>query len=520
MNIAAVLSLQARERGDSPALIETHHGRDRVLSFRALESAVTRVAGRIESEGIRAGDRVLILHPMSAALYVFLIALFRIGAVAIFLDPSAGRRHLDRCLRIAPPNAFFGSAKAQWLRLWIPRLRRVSIVFCPTRVPGTVRISLEEKGLESSAIAFADNGTPALITLTSGSTGEPRAALRTHGFLLAQHRALKASLGHHAGVMDLTTLPVFVLANLASGVTSVIPDADLRRAGRVDPGPVLRQCKRLPIATTAASPAFVSRLVEECDKTRTCLQGLKKVFMGGAPVFPEDMQQARETFPNAEIVAVYGSTEAEPMAEVSLSSIGAADFEAMSQGRGLLAGKPVDSVHLRVIQNGWGRAIGSMNEDQFGAMCLKHEVVGEIVVSGDHVLTSYLDGAGDSETKFQAGGRVWHRTGDLGWMDGQGRLWLMGRAGAAIQDERGVLYPFAVECAARQIPGIRRAAVLAVNGRRVLAVEGHPAAARDAIQSRLAWARIDEMRVLRSIPMDRRHNAKVDYVELRRVLSK
>ena len=186
---------------------------------------------------------------------------------------------------------------------------------------------------------------------------------------------------------------------------------------------------------------------------------MERVFMGGAPVFPEDLRRAREVFPNAEITAVYGSTEAEPIAEVALSSISQCDFDAMEAGCGLLAGAPLNSIDLRIVRNRHGEPIPALDPSQFRACWVESGAVGEIVVSGDHVLTGYLNGEGDSETKFCACGKMWHRTGDLGRLDPSGRLWLMGRASAAIEDERGVIYPFAVECAARQISGIRRAAI-------------------------------------------------------------
>ena len=519
MNVAEVLHEQAAQRGESPALIETVRGRDRELGFRALESAASRIAGFLDGAGIHAGDRVLILHPMSIELYAFLIALFRIGAVAMFLDPSAGREHVERCLRLAPPKAFFGSPKAQLLRLWIPALRRVARSFCSTHVPGATRVSLIA-GPQLAAIAPAEEGTPALITFTSGSTGEPKAALRTHGFLLAQHRAMRAALQLRAGTFDLTTLPIFVLANLASGVTSVLPDADMRRPGFISPRPVLGQLQRLPIRTMAASPAFVACLTGECRRQSLRIECMERVLMGGAPVFPDDLRRAREVFPNAEITAVYGSTEAEPIAEVALSSISPRDFDAMEAGCGLLAGAPLHSIDLRIIRNRWGEAIPALDPPQFHESMVEPGAVGEIVVSGDHVLTGYLNGEGDAETKFRSGGKVWHRTGDLGRLDPSGRLWLMGRASASVEDERGVLYPFAVECAARQISGIRHAAIAGVDGRRILAVEADSRHAVDGLRGRLAWAKLDEIRWVRAIPVDNRHNAKVDYVALRRLISK
>lgn len=520
MNIAEVLHQQLSRRGESPALIETRHGRDRVVTFRAFERATARLAALLEHKGIRAGDRVLILHPMSIELYAFLIALFRIGAVAMFLDPSGGREYVERCLRIAPPKAFFGSAKAQLLRVWIPELRRVERTFCSTHAPGATRISLDIDGPEMETIAPALESTAALITFTSGSTGEPKAALRTHGFLLSQHRAMQAALQLQAGAFDLTTLPIFVLANLASGVTSVLPDADMRRPGSIAARPVLRQLQRLPITTMAASPAFVARLTAECRRSDLRMERMERVFLGGAPVFPDDLRRSREMFPNAEITAVYGSTEAEPIAEIALSSITERDFEAMEGGCGLLAGAPLASIHLRIVWNRWGEPIRPFDLSEFCACCVEPGIVGEIVVSGDHVLKSYLHGQGDTETKFCAGEKVWHRTGDLGWLDPSGRLWLMGRASAAIEDERGVIYPFAVECAARQVPSIRRAAIASAEGRRILAVEADSRPAADAVRGRVAWAKLDEVRLVRSIPLDKRHNAKVDYVALRRAISK
>jgi acyl-CoA synthetase (AMP-forming)/AMP-acid ligase II len=519
MNIAEILVRQASECGDSPALIDAHRGRERMVTFRDLDTASARMAEQIARHGIGKGDAVLILHPTAAEVYAFLIALFRVGAMGMFLDPSAGRDYVERCLQIFSPQAFFGSAKAQLLRLLIPSLRRVGLAICTSRIPGSLYLPLSADGPEKNAVTPMEDSGPALLTFTSGSTGQPKAALRSHGFLVAQYRVLKASLDHREGAMDLTTLPVFVLANLASGVTSVLPDADMRRPGHIRPRPVLAQLQRLPVSTMVASPAFVACLTRECRAAGLRLPHMRHVFMGGAPVFPEDLRQAREIFPQAEISAVYGSTEAEPMAEVALSQIAPEDFAAMRQGRGLLTGCPAPSLALRILRNQWGTPLSPLDRSSFDAQCLGEDQVGEIVVSGDHVLSGYLKGEGDTETKFRVGSAVWHRTGDLGQLDHQGRLWLMGRASAAINDQRGILYPFAVECAARQVPGIRRAAILSVDGRRVLAIEAHSGLDAEMVRRELGWAHLDEVRLLRSIPMDKRHNAKVDYVGLRKLLS-
>jgi len=148
---------------------------------------------------------------------------------------------------------------------------------------------------------------------------------------------------------------------------------------------------------------------------------------------------------------------------------------------------------------------------------------GEIVVTGAHVVRGYLHGQGDEETKFRVDDRVWHRTGDMGYLDDRGRLWLLGRASAVIDDARGIVYPFAVECVAREVLGVRRSAMIARQGRRVLVVErtesDAPLDSSPALAA-LEWAKVDELVVVAKLPMDRRHNSKIDYAALGKLLKR
>lgn len=471
---------------DAPAIIDPR----RTVTFTELDRASARWAAQLRTDGLRPGDAVLILQPMSVELYVALLAVWRTGAVAMFLDPSAGRQHIEQCCALQPPQALLGSQRAMWLRWVCPALRHIPM----HRVIQVPVAPKQGSGLPQEV----EDSTPALLTFTSGSTGQPKAAVRTHGFLLAQHRALADALKRTSGETDLATLPVFVLSNLASGVTSLIPDADLRRPGTIQPGPVLAQIEKYRPTSAAASPAFFERL------THQKLTAFRKIFAGGAPVFPPLLDKLHEVAPQAEIVAVYGSTEAEPMAHISRHEISDADRQAMQTGRGLLAGTPVPTLVLRVVRDEWGRP-------KHDATPLPADAPGEIVVAGDHVLPGYLHGRGDAETKLDAEGHRWHRTGDAGYLDERGRLWLLGRCAAKVMDERGTLYPFAVECAAQPW----RTAFVSHNGRRLLVVEpGTPTDLKD----RLRWAQIDEVRTVKRIPLDKRHNAKVDYPALRRIL--
>jgi olefin beta-lactone synthetase len=305
-------------------------------------------------------------------------------------------------------------------------------------------------------------------------------------------------------------------------VTSVIPDADLRRPGDVAPGPIVSRMRACGVVSSTASPAFFERLARHSADRGETLPSVRKLFTGGAPVFPRLLDQMQTMAPAADVVAVYGSTEAEPIAHVSRHEFTLEDRQAMVAGRGLLAGSPVPEVRLRILRDRWGTPVGPFTATEFDAECQSPDVPGEIVVSGGHVLTGYLHGKGDAETKFRVDGTIWHRTGDAGYLDGRGRVWLLGRCAATIRDNRGELYPFAAETAAYQDPAVRRAAAVAHRGKRVLAIESYDGRTADlaALRTALAWAQLDGVRVCRSLPVDGRHNAKIDYPRLDRMLDR
>lgn len=526
MNIAEILRDRADSQPDSAAIVDTHKGRDRITTFAGLERASGQGAALLWQTGLRPGDAVLVFQPMSMELYAALIAIFRLGLVPVFIDPSSGLEHIEQCCEIYPPRALIASTQAHLLRLASPALRRIPhklVIGAP--IPGAVSWARAARLAPVRDVYTSGADEPALITFTSGCTGQPKAAVRSHRFLLTQHRVLQRSLGHLAGAGDvsLTTLPVFVLADLASGATSLIPPGDVRHPARIAPAPVIAQMARHCPVRAAGSPAFWECLAEYCEASGIQLPYLEHIYLGGAPVFPHLLDALQRLAPGAEVVAVYGSTEAEPIAHTARHEVRSADLAAMRDGSGLLAGCPIPDIQLRVLPDRWGAAIGPYTAAELESLCLPPGTTGEIVVSGEHVLTGYLGGRGDHETKFRVDSTIWHRTGDAGYLDAEGRVWLLGRCSARIEDGRGALYPFSVECAASACPGVRRAAVVGHQGRRLLAVEHveHASPADlNAVRRHVAWAQIDEMRVMAHIPVDRRHNAKIDYPTLYRTLER
>jgi acyl-CoA synthetase (AMP-forming)/AMP-acid ligase II len=530
-NLADILRDQARTRPDQAAIIETHRGQPRATTFAMLERRVGQAAALLWQAGLRPGDTALVLQPMSSDLYVALIALFRSGLTAMFVDPSAGVVQVERCCALARPQAFIGSPRAHLLRLLAPSLGRIPrrFVIGARILPGPISWSRADSLAPREEIAACDPDAPALLTFTSGSTGQSRAMTRSHRLLLAQYEALRRNLVTHldietgSGCVSMTALPVFVLADLASGATSLLPPGNLRRPGQIDPAPVVADILRYQPRRAGASPAFWERIAAWCAREDVTLPSLEAIYTGGAPVFPRLLDALRVCAPQAEVVAVYGSTEVEPIAHIARSDFLPGDGVAMRTGAGLLAGPPIADIELRILPDRWGTPLGPYTHAAFEEMCLPTGQPGEIVVSGAHVGTGYVGGVGDAETKIDVGGVVWHRTGDAGYLDAQGRVWLLGRCAARISDAHGVLYPFSVEAAASAHPAVQRSAMVSWRGQRLLLVEpAYPLydGELDVLKQSLAWAHLDAIRVIARLPVDRRHNAKINYPALYRLLAR
>jgi acyl-CoA synthetase (AMP-forming)/AMP-acid ligase II len=523
MNLTTLLEERARLHPERLALVDSRHGRDRVVTFSELSRRVEAGACALHEMGLRRGQMVLVFQPVSIELYEFLLAAFHSGIRVMLADPSAGKEFLSLCCQRLMPDAFFGSWKAQCLRMTVPAMRRIdkAIVAGPW-FPGAMRWQTDRGSMRMMVVP---DDEPALITFTSGSTGLPKAAVRTHGFLLAQHRELSQSLGFEDGETDLITLPVFVLANLASGLTSVLAATDLARPGTPDAKAIRGQCVRHCITRCTASPALFEGLLKSPDG----MPAFRKVFTGGAPVFPDLLRRLRAALPDAAIHSVYGSTEAEPIAHFSADEADAeTDFMSRSGG-GLCAGVPVPSIQLRIMTDRWGEALGPMTMAEFSRMEIAAGQAGEIVVAGDHVLGGYLDGIGDDETKIHVDGGVWHRTGDAGWIDTAGRLWLLGRCAAKLPSfaappaipAEALRYPFAIECAFREnFPEIRTTAI-EWSGKRLLVVgEQIDGEETEAIRNMASGLGMEKLVCLDALPLDRRHNAKIDYPALRELLER
>jgi olefin beta-lactone synthetase len=234
-------------------------------------------------------------------------------------------------------------------------------------------------------------------------------------------------------------------------------------------------------------------------------------------VFLRVLEKSARTCPRARVAALYGSTEAEPIALQPYDEITPADRAAIAEGAGLPAGSPVPELRLRIIEDHWGKPLTNGSDERIDSLSLPAGTLGEIVVSGPHVSPAYVRSEDEAETKFRAGDAVWHRTGDSGWLDNRNRLWLTGRCAARVGEPPAAIYPVMVEAALAGDPRLARAAFVSHRGKRLLVLElKRKAAAVDmeGLIEALPWAGIDRVISLPHIPLDRRHNAKIDYPAL------
>ena len=516
MNIAELLDEVTTAHGDTVAISDLRSQRRRDLTFAQLGDKAAAASATFRLCGLEPGDGVLVLHSMSPDLYAAIAGILRAGLVALFPDPSAPLRSIERCTTAFSPSAVIYEPRAHVMRALSKSLWQIPLRFAMGRsFPGTIRLDSNSSGV--GRLESLPDESPALITLTSGSTGAPKIAMRTHGFLAAQNRALAANFERADGP-DLTTLPVFVLANLSAGVTSIIPDTDLRHPGAIDPERIARAIDDERVESLSGSPAMFARVVDHCRAAGRRLETLKHVFVGGGPVWPRLADTLETIAPNSRVHIVYGSTEAEPISHLAWDELEASERQAIANGAGLPVGRPIPDVDLRIIADTPGIPLGPFTAAGFRRAGLPAGTPGEIVVSGNHVLPGHLHGQGDVETKFRVDGRPWHRTGDIGYLDHGGQLWLLGRSGTVVRDQHGTLYPLAVEAALSGLPDLGRLAVVAHRDKRIVVVEGDGLESHPLLVDRVPWAKINEVRVVDAIPTDARHNSKTDYGALRRLL--
>lgn len=535
-NIASALPERAALDPQGAAVISPAKGGGwTTTTFAELEERSNRMASGLAAMGVERGMRAcLFVHP-GPDLIALTYALFKLGAIPVLADPGMGRERLLGALETMAPEVFIGVSRAHVARLLFRasfRSVRIHVTVGPRFFWGGAMLERLVSGgspdFEPTPVGPDD---PAAILFTSGSTGPPKGVLYTHGMFAAQVEALRRMYGFQPGEVDLACFPLFALFDIALGMTSVFPVMDATRPARCDPREIVRAIDQCGATTTFGSPAIWRRVLPHCQDQGLKLRSLRRILMAGAPVPADLIQRAHAVLDiDADVFTPYGATEALPVASIPGREVTPGLLEPMKNGAGTCVGEPAPGIRIKLI---------GITDEPIETLTEELEVplggIGEVCVSGPVVTHTYAEEPGHTAAAKMTGpdGEVWHRMGDVGRFDGEGRLWFLGRKSHRLETETGVRMPVPVENIFNQHPRVARTALVGVGPRGsetpLLVVEAipgeHPGGEtmtagfimqlRDIGRRVPRAADIEHFLFHKAFPVDPRHNAKIHREELK-----
>ena len=528
-NIAAALPRLARERPDQVAMRCPGRGGGYqvAITYAQLDARSDAIAAGLARRGIVRGTRTVVMVRPTPEFFLLMFALFKAGAVPVLVDPGIDRRALKQCLDEARPEAFIGiplALLAKALLGWA-KSARVRITTGRRAWLADATLADVERDGAGAGPQLADTAPDdvAGLLFTSGSTGVPKGVVYRHRHFVAQVAMLRDAFGIEAGGIDLPTFPPFALFDPALGLTSIIPDMDPTRPAKADPRKLHAAIRRFGVTQLFGSPALMRVLAGHGEPLPT----VRRVTSAGAPVPPEVVARMLALLPpDAQLWTPYGATECLPVAVIEGREL-LALRERTEAGSGTCVGRPVARNTVRIIRIDDG-AIADWSD----ALQVAPGQVGEITVAGPSATDAYFNR--DAQTALakirerlpDGGERIVHRMGDLGWFDGDGRLWFCGRKSQrVVVDAVTTLCTEQVEPVFNAHPGVARTALVGTGAQGmqspVLCVE------LNAGIGKREWPRIERelrhlgegfvhtakvdtfLRYPKPFPVDIRHNAKI-----------
>jgi acyl-coenzyme A synthetase/AMP-(fatty) acid ligase/pimeloyl-ACP methyl ester carboxylesterase len=505
-------ALDDRSGDDGPAIVEVG---GRTVSWRVFDRRVGDVAAGLVAHGVRPGDRVGLLVPPSADLALAVYAVWRAGAVIVVADKGLGVRGMGRALRSARVDHLIGTAEglaaAKAMRLH-PRGLRVGAA-APYRLLGAA-LSLADLAragrdhLEELPEPGGDD--ECAVVFTSGATGPAKGVVYRHRQLRAQVALIRSTYGLTDGDRIVAAFAPFALYGPGLGIGSAVPDMDVTAPGSLTAVRLAEACAAVEATVVFASPAALRNVLATADELtgehRRALWRVRLLMSAGAPVPASLLTELSGILPAAHMHTPYGMTEVLPVTDISLVQI------EQAEGVGVCVGSPLPGVEVRLSPLS---PVGVAD----GEMAVAPGILGEICVRAEHVKDRY-DALWVTE---QASSRNpgWHRTGDVGHLDDEGRLWVEGRLVHIITTAAGVVTPVELERRAEQLTSVRQAAAVGVGpvGAQVVVLVVVPAAAVSGPLADLALTAalraasgVDVAAVLvrDSLPVDIRHQSKID----------
>lgn len=495
-------------------------------SFLELEQEASATAYYLADSGVQRGTRVLLMVKPGLDLIRIVFALFKIGAVPVVIDPGMGLGGFLRCVQHSRPEVLVGLP----LAVWLARFRRSHFASLQHKL--AVGRSFDRRiGDYSSNGAFAavdsEENDLAAILFTSGSTGPAKGVCYTHGMFAAQVEMIREQYAIMPGEIDLPMLPVFALFNPALGMCTVVPEMNPSRPAKVDPAKIVLAIQQNQITNSFGSPALWSKIARYCHSRGIVLSSIQRILMAGAPVPPGLLESMQTIVPSGEMYTPYGATEALPVSSISATEVMEQTALRTKSGEGTCVGRPLPRVDVRVIDPVEG-PIRHISE----VRSLASGEIGEVIVRGPSVTRHYdkLPEA-DAGSKIIDGDRCWHRMGDLGWLEANGRLWFCGRKVERVLTNDGPLYTDCCEAIFNQHPRVYRSALIDVGrGHAGIVIEPEAGVMPSSAEKRASFiadlrelgknnrhtAKIEHFYFEKAFPVDVRHNAKIHRLSLAR----
>ena len=534
VNIASRLAVMAERMPDAVAVAEPlQYDREgkrryRQMTFQELSVDSDRIACGLRKLGVIPGTRLALFVRPGVDFVSLVFALYKVGATIILIDPGMGRKNLIHCLRSADPEGFVAipmvHAVRTLLRHRFPRAKKNVTVGRRWFWGGQTLAKLRLTPHEGPELAPTKANDPAAIIFTTGSTGPPKGVEYSHGNFDAQVEQIRDFYNIQQGEVDVPGFPLFGLFNCAMGVTAVIPDMDPTRPAQVDPKKIIEAVADWKATQSFGSPAIWNRVGRYCEETGEKLPTLRRVLSAGAPVPAHVLTRIKACIhPEGDIHTPYGATESLPVASIAASEVLAETAAKTDRGAGVCVGRGFSGIDWKII-----RVVDGPVSTLQDAQVMPTGEIGELIVSGPVVTRRYVTRAeANLLAKIIDGDRIWHRMGDVGYLDEQNRFWFCGRMGHRVQTAAGPKYTVPCEAIINCHDDIYRSALVGVgepgSQKPVMIVEPHPemfpdnASARHRLLNEVRdlaaasplTADIDAFLIHPSFPVDIRHNAKI-----------
>lgn len=532
-NVSSLISLQAKERPQKKSIVYPIWYKSRnkykytYYTFKELEIKINQFCHRLESFGVKRGDKVLFFVKPNLDFCAITFALFRMGAVPTFIDPGMGRKKLLKCIQELQPEVMIGIPAVHYLSHFFKKSFSSVNIFITTAKSDGFRARSIYKNLDQMKVHYdpiePEESELAAILYTSGGTGAPKGVLYTHDIFINQTAMLKDEFNLNENHVDIPGFPLFSFFTLAMGMTSVIPDMDFSKPAQCDPEKLYNNIVDSKASFIAGSPAIWERLAQWCVQTNKKIPFVKYVVMFGAPVSEKIHRDFKKCLIQGDTYTPYGATECLPISCISGSEVLSNTLEKTNAGKGICVGHMFKNVQVKIIKYS-NETIDNINKAEIQPV----NKIGEIIVSSPNVTLGYYNLEEQTQnSKIYDGDKVWHRMGDMGYLDLDGKLWFCGRKKHIVESQKMTFYPVTIEPYFNSILNVKRSAVISLQDSRVgLVLELEPSSnkkkalsdAKSIIhENELGY--IEEIFIKDKFPVDIRHNIKIDRTALSKEFS-